>query len=88
MLPPGYNSFLQIVQTPHYVVILQEMIHDARIIPLDGRPHAPQGVRRWQGDSRGWWEGDTLVKSLTFADGRNLFLGSSAPGAQGDPPKK
>src|SRR5947207_1733826 len=69
MLPPGYNSFLQIVQTPASVAIMQEMIHDVRIIPLDGRPHAPANVRRWLGDSRGRWEGDTLVVDTTnFTD--------------------
>src|SRR4051794_262118 len=57
MLPRGYNSFLQIAQPPTAVMIEQEMIHDARIIPLDGRPHLPQSVRRWLGDSRGRWEG-------------------------------
>ena len=73
MLPPGYNSFLQIVQTKDYVMILQEMIHDARIIPLDGSPHAPPHVRRWLGDSRGRWEGDTLVVDTTnFTDQTNF----------------
>jgi len=76
MLPPGYNSYLQIVQTPAYVMILQEMIHDARIIPLDGRPHDPPSVRRWLGDSRGRWEGDTLVvDTVNFTDKTN-FRGS------------
>jgi hypothetical protein len=76
MLPPGYNSYLQIVQTPAYVMILQEMIHDARIIPLDGRPHAPENVRRWLGDSRGRWEGDALVvDTVNFTDKTN-FRGS------------
>ena len=61
MLPGPYNNNYQIVQIPGYVVIVVEMIHDARIIPLDGRPHLPQNVRLWLGDSRGHWEGDTLV---------------------------
>jgi len=61
MLPGPYNNNYQIVQIPGYVVIVVEMIHDARIIPLDGRPHLPQNVRLWLGDSRGRWEGDTLV---------------------------
>jgi hypothetical protein len=76
MLPPGYNSYLQIVQTPAYVAILQEMIHDTRVIPLDGRPHAPQGIRRWLGDSRGRWEGDTLVVDTTNFTDKTNFRGS------------
>ena len=76
MLPPGYNSYLQIVQTPTYVAILQEMIHDARIIPLDGRPHLPRSVRGWLGDSRGRWEGDTLVVDTTNFTDKTNFRGS------------
>jgi hypothetical protein len=76
MLPPGYNSYVQIVQTPGYVVILQEMIHDARVIPLDGRPHAPRSVRFWLGDSRGRWEGDTLVVDTTNFSDKTNFRGS------------
>src|SRR5260370_612733 len=56
MLPPGYNSYLQFVQTPGYVTILQEMIHDARIIPVGEHPHLPQSFRALLGDSRGRWE--------------------------------
>ena len=61
MFPAAYNSGYQILQAPGYVVILYEMIHEARIIPLDGRPHVPGRVRLWNGDSRGRWEGNTLV---------------------------
>src|SRR5438105_3374329 len=61
MLSPGYMSNYQIVQAPGYVMILVERIHDARIIPLDGRPHPPDNVRQWIGSSRGHWEGNTLV---------------------------
>jgi len=61
MLPQGYNSNYQIVQGPGYVMILVEMISDVRIIPTDGRPHVPSAVRQYMGDSRGHWEGDTLV---------------------------
>jgi hypothetical protein len=54
MVPnPFYNNYHRIVQTPEYVVILTEMMHEARVIPLDGRPHAGPGVRLWLGDSRG-----------------------------------
>jgi hypothetical protein len=57
----GYNSYYQIVQTPDHVVVEAEKIHDARIIPLDGRPHTPAAVHSWLGNSRGRWDGDTLV---------------------------
>ena len=61
MMPGFYNHNYQILQTPDYVVIYAEMIHDARVIPLDGRPHIDPALRQWMGDSRGRWEGDTLV---------------------------
>lgn len=61
----GYQSYRQIVQTSSSVVILTEMIHDARIIPLDGRPHLPPDIQTWMGDARGHWEGDTLVVDST-----------------------
>ena len=61
----GYNTYYQIVQTPGYVVFLHEMIHDARIIPLDGRPHVSVSIRQWHGDPRGYWDGDTLVVETT-----------------------
>ena len=65
MMPGFYNHNYQIFQVPGYVVILIEMIHDARIIPLDGRPHVDPQIRQWLGDSRGRWEGDTLVVETT-----------------------
>ena len=65
MSPGFYNHNYQIVQTPDYVAILVEMIHDARIVPLDGRPHLSSSVRQWMGDARGRWEGDTLVVETT-----------------------
>ena len=69
MMPGFYNHNYQILQTPNYVVIHAEMLHDARIVPLDGRPHLSAGVRQWLGDSRGRWEGDTLVVETTnFTD--------------------
>ena len=64
-LPGGYNNNFQIVQTPTHVAIMQEMIHETRIIPLDGRPHLAPALRGWLGDSRGRWEGDTLVVETT-----------------------
>jgi hypothetical protein len=78
MVPAGYNSNLQIVQTPGYVMIVQEMIHDVRVIPLDGRPHLPASIRPWMGDSRGRWEGDTLVVDTTNFTDRTNFRGSTA----------
>jgi hypothetical protein len=65
MLPEPYNNNYSIVQTPGYVTILVEMNHDTRIIPLDGRPHLSQKLQQWTGDSRGRWEGETLVVETT-----------------------
>ena len=78
MLPPSYNDLMQILQTEDYVVVMQEMReNDARIIPLDDRPHLPDSMREWSGDSRGRWEGDTLVvESINFND-KVHFNGSS-----------
>jgi hypothetical protein len=68
-IPNNYNSNWQIIQTPEHVVIVQEMIHETRIIPLDGRAHLGGHVRQWLGDSRGRWDGDTLVvETMNFND--------------------
>ncbi len=64
-LPTIYNNDFQIFQSPGYVVISPEMIHSARTIPLDGRPHIGKNLRQWLGDSRGHWEGNTLVVETT-----------------------
>ena len=73
MVPPTYNANLQILQVRDYVVIRHEMMHDVRIIPLDGRPHLGRGVRQLAGDSRGRWEGNTLVVDTTnFTDHTNF----------------
>ena len=77
MLNTGYNSNYHIVQGSDHVMILVEMIHDARIIPLDGRPQAPDNARQWMGMSSGRWEGDTLVVETTNFNGKNPFRGSS-----------
>ena len=77
MLSGAYNNNVQVFQTPGYVVLLNEMIHDTRIIPLDGRPHLPGHVRSWLGDSRGHWEGDTLVVETTNFSDKRSFRGSS-----------
>lgn len=63
--PTAYNNNYQIVQTPEFVAILQEHIHDVRFIMLDGRPHLTPAIRQFAGDSRGHWEGDTLVVETT-----------------------
>lgn len=65
MLPEPYNNNYEIVQGPGYVAILAEMNHDVRLIPLDGKPHAASAITQWKGDSRGRWEGDTLVVETT-----------------------
>jgi hypothetical protein len=76
MLSTNYNNNYRIVQTPGTVAIYIEMIHDVRIIPLDGRPHLPREVRSWMGDSVGHWEGDTLVVDTTNFNGKASFRGS------------
>jgi hypothetical protein len=77
MMPSFYNNNYQIVQGPGYVAILVEMIHDVRIIPLDGRPHLPAGIRQWMGDPRGHWEGDTLIVETTNFTDRTGFRGTT-----------
>jgi hypothetical protein len=69
-------GYYQIVQGPGYVVVVMETFHDARIIPVDGRPHLPQSIRQWSGDSRGRWEGATLVVDTTNFAATTNFLGS------------
>ena len=70
MIPTLYNANYQILQTPDHFVLVMEMIHEARIVPLDGRPHAPGAIRQWLGDARGYWEGDTLVVETLHFNGR------------------
>ncbi len=76
MLPSAYNNNYQILQTPGQVAILIEMIHDVRVIPLDGRPHLNPKIRQWFGDPRGHWEGSTLVVDSTNFTDKNPFRGS------------
>ena len=79
MTPGGYNNNFLVLQTEDYIVMLQEMIHEPRIIPLDGRPSVDERIRLWMGDSRGRWEGDTLVidvvgfNDLTWLDWPGWF---------------
>ena len=77
-LPTNNNNNFQIVQGPGYVAILQEEIHETRIIPLDGSPHLPSNVRQWLGDARGHWEGDVLVVDTTNFTDETDFRGSGA----------
>ncbi len=81
MLPSAYNNNFMIMQTPGYVAIYVEMIHDFRIIPIDGRGHVPASIRQWHGDARGRWEGDSLVVETT-----NLRRTEANAGAVGGDP--
>jgi hypothetical protein len=80
MFPAGYNNAYEIVQTPGYVVIHYEMIHEARIIPIDGSRHLPATVRSWNGDSRGRWEGNTLVIDTTNYNNKGWIATQAAAG--------
>ena len=84
IIPVVYNNGNQILQMPGYVVFRNEMIHETRVIPLDGRPHVSQNIRLYMGDSRGHWEGNTLVVETTnFTD--SDAIGSNGAGYPGDP---
>ena len=74
MLPGVYNNNVQIIQTRDYVTLVSEMIHDARIVPMDGRAHGT--IPRWMGDSRGRWEGHTLVVDTVGFTDKTAFRGS------------
>jgi len=78
--PAGYNNAYQIVQSRGYVVIHYEMIHAARVIPTDGRPHMPLSMRFWDGDSVGHWEGNTLVVDITNYNGKGWIATNGAAG--------
>ena len=80
MFPAGYNNAYEIVQIPGYVVIHYEMIHNVRVIPLDGRPHLPAYIKLWDGDSRGHWEDNTLVVDTTNYNGKGWISTSAAGG--------
>ena len=77
MRPSAYNNNVQVFQAPGYVVILNEMVHDARIVPLDGRPHLAPHVGQWHGDSRGYWDGNTLVVDTMNFTHKTSFRGST-----------
>ena len=74
----AYSSVYQIVQSPTHVVFNMETIHDARVIPLDGRPHISDRIPQWLGDSRGRWDGDTLVVETKGFSAKSNFMGSSS----------
>ena len=76
MNPGAYNNFAEIFQTKDHVAILNEMINDHRIIPLDGRDHVPEDIRLWKGDSRGHWDGNTLVVRTKNYTEHTYFRGS------------
>jgi hypothetical protein len=80
LFPGAYNNGHQIVQTAKYFVIHSEMIHEARVIPLDGRPHLDPAITSWEGDSRGRWEGDTLVVDTTNFNGKSWIATNAAAG--------
>ena len=85
-MPNNYNSNILILQTPDAVVMLNEMINETRVVPLDGRPHVADGVRLWNGDSRGRWEGNTLVVEVTNYNDRGAIATNIATrGARGLP---
>ena len=78
MTPGAYNNYVQITQSSGLVTLLVEMVHDVRIIPVDGRPHLPSGIRQYKGDSRGRWDGRTLVIETKNFLRETAFRGSSA----------
>ena len=80
MFPTAYNNAYQILQVPGYVAIRYEMIHDVRIIPVDGRRRVGSDIRLWMGDSRGRWEGDTLVVETTHYNNKGWMGSSSSTG--------
>ncbi|SRR5688500_1273057 len=84
VIPVIYGNGNEIVQAPGYVVFRNEMIHESRVIPLDGRPHVPAAIRMYMGDSRGRWEGDTLVVETTNLTDK-VAIGSNGAGYPGDP---
>ena len=84
IVPSAYNNILQIFQTPSHVVIFTEMVHEARIVPLDDQPVLPGSIPQWLGDSRGHWEGETLViETSNFTDKASFSGNLIAKGASG-----
>ena len=75
--PAGYNQNMQLFQTPDHVVLVTEMVHTARVVPLDGRAPLSENIRQWMGDSRGHWEGDTLVVETSNFNDERRWRGST-----------
>ena len=81
LMPSAYNNYMQVFQTPDYVVIFAEMVHEARIVPLDGRARLSRSIPQWLGDGRGRWDGDTLViETENFRPDRGFSMGGRSPG--------
>ena len=78
MFPAGYNNAYEFIQVPGYVIIRYEMIHNARIIPIDGRPRLSEKIRQWDGEPRGHWEGTTLVVESTNYNDKGMIATSAA----------
>ena len=77
-IPRNYANSYEILQAPGFAAVYQEGVHETRIVPLDGRPHLDPSVRQWLGDSRGHWEGDTLVVETTNFNDQTKFQGSTS----------
>ena len=75
--PGGYNQNMQVFQTPDHVVLVTEMVHTHRVVPLDGRPALDPDIRQWSGDARGYWEGDTLVIETTNFNDERRWRGTT-----------
>jgi hypothetical protein len=87
MFPFNYNNGIQILQAPGYVIVRLEMIHEARVIPIDGRAPLDPAIKQWMGESRGHWEGNTLVVETTNFNGQTGMTNVGIPGSpRGDTP--
>jgi hypothetical protein len=85
MFPSGENNTVRFIQAPGLVAIISEVIHETRLIPLDGRAHASAEIRQYLGDSRGHWDGDTLVVDVTNFNGKLGFRVDRPPGGVSGP---
>ena len=83
IMPVAYNQNLQIFQTPDHVMLLTEMVHTVRVVPLDGRPPLDDDIRQWSGDARGHWEGDTLVVETSHFVGERSWTSANPMAALG-----
>ncbi len=81
MEPRNYNNGIRIMQSPGYVLIVLEMAHEVRIIPTDGRPALDPSIKEWLGESRGHWEGNTLVVTTTNFNGKTDMTNAGVPGS-------